>query len=166
MAGFGIHAVDCLNHDFDLILLISLKEVRMEYKYSDVTEKIIRAAMNVHNILGNGFQEVIYQRALAIEFDLMGIKYQREFSMQVYYKGIHIGERRVDFLVEGNISTELKAITKLDNTNLTQGINYLEAYNLEVGMLLNFGASSLEWKRLFNKKFNPDLNSQLKFKSD
>ncbi|MEP7317678.1 MAG: GxxExxY protein [Panacibacter sp.] len=130
----------------------------MEYKYSDITEKIIKAAMNVHNILGNGFQEVIYQRALAIEFDLMGIAYQREFSMQIYYKEKHIGERRVDFLIEQNISTELKAVIKLDNTNLAQAMNYLEAYNLEVGMLINFGSPSLEWKRLFNKKFKSDLN--------
>ena len=114
--------------------------------------------MNVHSILGNGFQEVIYQRALAIEFDLMNIPYQREFAMQIYYKEKNIGERRVDFLVEEKISVELKALIKLDNINLAQGMNYLEAYNLEVGMLINFGSPSLEWKRLFNKKFKSDSN--------
>lgn len=129
----------------------------MEYKYSDITEKIIKASMNVHGVLGNGFQEVIYQRALAIEFDVLDIPYQREFAMQIYYREKHIGERRVDFLVEGKISVELKAIIKLDNIHLAQGMNYLEAYNLEVGMLINFGSPSLEWKRLFNKKYNPLL---------
>ena len=125
----------------------------MEYKYSDITEKIIKACMNVHSLLGNGFQEVIYQRALAIEMELMGIGFQRECAMPIYYKERHIGERRVDFLIEENISLEIKALTKLENVHLAQGMNYLEAYNLEVGMLVNFGANSLEWKRLFNKKF-------------
>lgn len=111
--------------------------------------------MNVHSILGSGFQEVIYQRALAIEFELMGISFKREASVQVFYKERLIGERRVDFLVEEKITVELKALSQLDNSNLNQGINYLEAYNFEVGMLVNFGASSLEWKRLFNKKYKP-----------
>ena len=129
----------------------------MEYKYSDITERIIKAAMNVRSFLGNGFQEVIYQRALAIEFELLGIAFQREFCMKIFYRDRHIGERRVDFLVEEKISVELKAVTRLDNVNLAQGMNYLEAYNLEVGLLLNFGSNSLEWKRLFNKKFKPEL---------
>lgn len=98
----------------------------MEYKYSEITEKIIKAAMNVHSTLGNGFQEVIYQRALAIEFEIMGIPYQRECSMKIYYREKHIGERRVDFLVDGKISVELKAIIKLDNIHLAQGMNYLK----------------------------------------
>ena len=125
----------------------------MEYKYSEITEKIIKACMAVHSILGNGFQEVIYQRALAIEFELMGIQFRREHNMLIYYKEKQIGERRVDFLVEEKISVEIKAVSKLDNTNLNQGMNYLEAYNLEVGMLMNFGGNSLEWKRLYNKKY-------------
>jgi GxxExxY protein len=127
----------------------------MEYKFSDITEKIIKACMVVHSTLGNGFQEVIYQRALAIEFELLGINFQREFCMPIYYRDKHIGERRVDFLVEEKISVEIKALSKLENVHLAQGINYLEAYNLEVGMLINFGANSLEWKRLFNKKYKP-----------
>jgi GxxExxY protein len=126
----------------------------MEYKYSDITEKIIKASMSVHSILGNGFPEIVYQRALAIEFGLINIEYHKEFSMPVYYKEIHIAERRVDFLVENKISVEIKAVIKLDNACLAQGINYLEAYNLEVGILINFGAASLEWKRLFNKNIN------------
>ena len=125
----------------------------MEYKYSDITEKIIKACMIVHSTLGNGFQEVIYQRALSIEFAIMEIDFQREFCMPIYYREKQIGERRVDFLIEENISLEIKALTKLENVHLAQGMNYLEAYNLEVGMLVNFGANSLEWKRLFNKKF-------------
>src|SRR4051794_40981400 len=127
----------------------------MEYKYSEITEKIIKACMIVHSILGNGFQEVIYQRALAIEFELMGIQFRREHNMLIYYKEKQIGERRVDFFVEEKISVEIKAVLKLDNTNLNQAMNYLEAYNIEVGMLVNFGANSLEWKRLYNKKYNP-----------
>ena len=127
----------------------------MEYKYSDITEKILRAAMNVHSALGNGFQEVIYQRALEVESKLIDIEYAREVSMPVFYKEVQVGERRVDFFVEKVISVELKAQAQLTNTNLAQGKNYLEAYNLEVGLLINFGANSLEWKRLFNNKYRP-----------
>lgn len=127
----------------------------MEYKYSNITEKVLKACMNVHSILGNGFQEVIYQRALEIEMELMELTFLREFNMQIYYRERRIGERRVDFLIEDKISTELKAVTKLDNSHLAQAMNYLEAYNLEVGLLINFGSSSLEWKRLFNKKYKP-----------
>src|SRR5918993_871877 len=126
----------------------------MDYKYSDITEKILRAAMNVHNALGNGFQEVIYQRALEVEFKLLNIEYAREVSMPVFYKDVEIGERRVDFLISNKISVELKALIKLENVHLAQGRNYLEAYNLEIGLLINFGGNSLEWKRLYNNKFN------------
>ena len=126
----------------------------MDYKYSDITEKILRAAMNVHNALGNGFQEVIYQRALEVEFKLLNIEYAREVSMPVFYKDVEIGERRVDFLISNKISVELKALIKLENVHLAQGKNYLEAYNLEIGLLINFGGNSLEWKRLYNNKFN------------
>lgn len=111
--------------------------------------------MKVHSALGNGFQEVIYQRALAIEFDLQGVEYQREFNMPIYYKDNHIGTRRVDFLVKGCISVELKAVIELQDVHLAQAKNYLEAYNLEVGLLINFGARSLKFKRLGNNKFRP-----------
>ena len=123
------------------------------YKYSELTSKIIGCAMTVHKMLGNGFQEVIYQRALAIEMNLSGIEFSREFEMPIFYREEHIGTRRVDFLVEGVISVELNAITKLEDVHLAQAINYLEAYNLEIGLLINFGETSLNFKRLTNKKY-------------
>ena len=124
-----------------------------EYKYSALTGKIIGCGMEVHKRLGNGFQEVIYQRALEIEMRLAGISFSREFEMPIFYREERIGTRRVDFLVEGVISVELKAITKLENVHFAQAINYLEAYNLEIGLLINFGETSLNFKRLTNKKF-------------
>lgn len=127
--------------------------IEEKYKYSELTGLIIGCAMEVHRQLGNGFQEVIYQRALEIEMVLVGIQFEREFEMPIYYKQQHIGTRRVDFLVNGLISVELKAIKALDDTNLAQAINYLEAYNLEIGLLINFGEPSLVFKRLTNKKF-------------
>ncbi len=126
----------------------------MEYKYADITEKIIKAAMNVHSALGNGFQEVIYQRSLEIEFDLLSIKFGREVSIPVFYKSVQVGERRVDFLVEEKISVELKALVALENVHLAQAKNYLEAFNIEVGLLINFGSTSLQFKRLYNNKYN------------
>jgi GxxExxY protein len=125
-------------------------------KYEDLTGRIIKCAMNVHSILGNGFQEVVYQRALEIEFQIEGLSYQREMEMPIYYKGNKIGTRRVDFFVENLIMVELKAIIELENAHLTQALNYLEAYNMEVGLLINFGSSSLQFKRLHNKKFHRD----------
>ncbi|MDF9830446.1 GxxExxY protein [Parabacteroides sp. PF5-6] len=119
-----------------------------EYPHSSVTGLIIGCAMEVHRLLGNGFQEVIYQRALEVEMQLKGISFEREFEMPIVYKGINIGTRRVDFFVENNIMVEIKAIAKLENVHLAQAINYLEAYGLEVGLLINFGASSLEFKRV------------------
>ena len=123
-------------------------------KYEELTHKIIGCAMRVHSALGNGFQEVIYQRAMEIEMADNGITFSREYEMPVYYKNQQIGTRRVDFLVEENISVELKAIIKMEDVHLAQAINYLEAYDLEVGLLINFGAKSLDFKRLNNKKFN------------
>ncbi len=110
--------------------------------------------MRVHSALGNGFQEVIYQRALEIEMADEGLGFSREHEMPVYYKGQQIGTRRVDFLVEGIVSVELKAIIKLEEVHLAQAINYLEAYDLEIGLLINFGSRSLEFKRVQNRKFN------------
>jgi GxxExxY protein len=132
----------------------------MEYKYSDITEKILRASMNVHATLGNGFQELIYQRSLVVEFGLLNIDFGREVSMPVLYKGIHVGERRVDFLIDQKICVELKAVIQLENVHLAEAKNYLEAFNLEVGLLINFGANSLEWKRIFNNKFKPGGKNQ------
>jgi len=128
--------------------------IKEQYKYSELTSKIIGCSMTVHKALGNGFQEVIYQRALEIEFTDNGISFSREHEMPIYYKQQQIGTRRVDFLVEGVVSVELKAITKLEDVHLAQALNYLEAYDLEIGLLINFGAKSLEFKRLINKKFN------------
>jgi GxxExxY protein len=130
-----------------------------KYKYSAITASIIGCAMEVHKILSNGFQEVIYQRALSEEFKLNGVNASREFEMNVFYKGKAIGTRRVDFLIDNVVSVELKALTKLEDVHLAQAINYLEAYNLEIGMLLNFGTKSLEYRRLINPKFNPKADN-------
>jgi GxxExxY protein len=127
--------------------------IKEEYKYSELTAKIIGCAMTVHKTLGNGFQEVIYQRALEIEMNIEGLSFNREFEMPIFYREQQIGARRVDFLVEGCVSVELKAITKLEDVHFAQAINYLEAYNLEIGLLINFGETSLNFKRLTNKKF-------------
>ncbi len=123
------------------------------YKYSELTSGIIGCAMEVHSFLGNGFQEVIYQRALAHEMSLRKLGFRREHEMPVFYKNIQVGKRRADFLVENVVSVEIKAIIKLEDVHLAQAINYLEAYNLEVGLLINFGARSLQFNRLRNKKF-------------
>jgi GxxExxY protein len=129
----------------------------VNFKYGDITEKIIGAAFRVHNTLKNGFQEVIYQRALELEFKQMGLCFSREFEMPVYYLDEQIGTRRVDFLVEDKINVELKAIIKLEDVHLAQTMNYLEAYNLEIDLLLNLGAKKLEFHRFTNKKFNPTI---------
>ncbi|MFM7487581.1 MAG: GxxExxY protein, partial [Cytophagales bacterium] len=121
-------------------------------------------AMRVHSALGNRFQEVIYQRALEIEMADAGITFSREYEMPIFYKKQQIGTRRVDFLTEGIISVELKAITKLEDVHLAQAINYLEAYDLEIGLLINFGAKSLEHKRIINKKFNQQLQGNPEIK--
>jgi GxxExxY protein len=124
-------------------------------KYSELTGKIIGVGMEVHRILGNGFQEVIYQRAMEIEMATQFIPFSREFEMPVYYKQKQIGTRRVDFLVDEKVSVELKAIINLEDVHLAQAINYLEAYNLEIGLLINFGSKSLQFKRIINSKYNP-----------
>ena len=119
-------------------------------KYEDITGKIIGCAMKVHSTLGNGFQEVFYQRALAIEFRKQELGYQREMEMAIHYDGTEIGTRRVDFFVEDIIMVELKALIKLEDVHLAQAMNYCQAYNLPVGLLINFGAKSLEFKRVYN----------------
>jgi GxxExxY protein len=114
------------------------------------SHKIIGAAMKVHSVLGNGFQEVIYQRALAIEMEKHGLGFKRELEMAIYYDEIDIGTRRVDFFVEDQIMVELKALIKLEDVHLAQAMNYCQAYNLPIGLLINFGAKSLEFKRVYN----------------
>jgi len=130
--------------------------VNDKYKYSELTGKIIGCAMEVHKILGCGFQEVIYQRALEEEFVIQNVPAQREFEMKIFYKEKIVGTRRVDFFIRDTISVEIKALTKLEDVHLTQAINYLEAYNLEIGLLINFGSKSLEYKRIINPKFDPN----------
>lgn len=134
--------------------------IKEEYKYSELTSRIIGCAITVHKTLGNGFQEVIYQRALEIEMNLAGLIFNREFEMLIFYRNEQIGTRRVDFLVEGVVSVELKAITKLEDVHFAQAINYLEAYNLEIGLLINFGEPSLNFKRITNKKFKSSTSKK------
>jgi GxxExxY protein len=125
---------------------------------NNLTHQIIGCAMQVHRVLGNGFQEVIYQRALAIEMRYAGIAFEREKEMQIYYRDEDIGTRRVDFLVEGKVMVELKAIEKLEDVHKAQAINYCEAYNIADGLLINFGGKSLEFKRVYNKNLvNPKI---------
>ncbi len=121
-----------------------------EYKYSDITEKIIGASFEVHKFLGNGFQEIIYQRALAFEFAKAGLDFKREIEQDIYYKDVQepIGTRRADFIVEGKVLVEIKAAIQLEDVHLAQILNYLRAYKLEVGILINFGSKSLTFKRL------------------
>lgn len=139
--------------------------INEQYKYSDLTSKIIGCAMTVHSAIGNGFQEVIYQRALEIEMRDNGIEFSREYEMPVYYKNQQIGTRRVDFLVKNAIAVELKAIIQLEDVHLAQAINYIEAYDLEIGLLINFGSKSLQFKRLTNKSFKQKNQGNPKIKS-
>jgi len=119
-------------------------------KHDELTHTIIGCAMKVHRTLGNGFQEVIYQRALAIEMEKERLGFEREMEMTIFYEGIDIGTRRVDFFVEGNIMVELKALIKLEDVHLAQAMNYCQAYHLPIGLLINFGSKSLEFKRVYN----------------
>jgi len=129
---------------------------------NEITRKIIGCAMQVHNTLGSGFQEVIYQRALAIEMRYAGLSFEREMEMPIFYRDEQIGTRRVDFFVEDCVMVELKATSKIEDVHKAQAINYLEAYDIADGLLINFGSMSLEFKRLYNKKLvkksEQDLN--------
>jgi GxxExxY protein len=132
---------------------------------NQITHKIIGCAMKVHSTLGNGFQEVIYQRALAIEMSVEGLSFQREMEMPIFYREEQIGTRRVDFFVENSVMVELKAMEKIEDVHKAQAINYLEAYNIADGLLINFGGLSLEFKRLYNKKLikpGPDTIKKIK----
>ena len=128
------------------------KPLRNEDEINKLTHAIIGCAMTVHNTLGNGFQEVIYQRALSIELKLNGIEHQREMEMPIFYRDEQIGTRRVDFFVAGLAMVEIKAIEILENVHKAQAINYCEAYNIADGLIINFGATSLDFKRVYNKK--------------
>ncbi len=124
-------------------------------KYEDLTHRIIGCAMEVHKHLGNGFQEVVYQRALSIELNLNNISHEREKEMPLQYKEFNVGTRRVDFFVAEKIMVEIKALVNLEDVHLAQAMNYLEAYHMEIGLLLNFGAKSLQFKRVHNNKILP-----------
>jgi GxxExxY protein len=133
------------------VILIYQNKAKDEFTY-----KIIGCAMKVHNALGNGFQEVIYQRCLAIELGKAGLEFEREKEQTIYYENIDVGTRRADFVVENKVIVELKALTSLEDVHLAQAKNYLEAYKFPIGLLINFGSKSLEYKFIFNKKFNSE----------
>ncbi len=122
----------------------------------EITHKIIGCAMKIHNTLGNGFQEVIYQRCMVLEMEKQGLNFEREKEIPIFYEGVNIGTRRADFLVEDSIIIELKATIKLEDVHLAQALNYVEAYKKDTGLLINFGAKSLEFKRVFRKNLNQD----------
>lgn len=124
----------------------------MQDDINKLTHKIIGCAMEVHNQLGNGFQEKIYQRSLAIEFGLQGIDFVRELEMDLLYKGEYVGKRRVDFFVEGSVMLEIKAVVMVETVHKAQAINYCEAYHIADGLLINFGGERLQYHRVFNKK--------------
>lgn len=130
-----------------------IKENMMN-KYDDITYKINGCAMKVHNTLGNGFQEVIYQRCLAIELERAGLSFVRELEQDIFYDGIHVGTRRADFIIENDIVVELKALINLEDVHLAQAKNYVVAYDKPIGLLINFGANSLQFKKIFNPKYN------------
>ncbi len=121
-------------------------------KYQELTHRVIGCAMEVHKYLGNGFQEKIYQRCLSIELNMNNIAHEQEKEMLLQYKGFNVGMRRADFFVEEKIMVEIKAVIELDDAHLAQAMNYVEAYNLEIGLLINFGSPSLQFKRVHNNK--------------
>jgi GxxExxY protein len=142
--------------------MITQMEKQEEYKHSELTQTIIGCAMKVHSFLGNGFQEVIYQRALALELRNAGISFQREIEQQIFYRDYDepIGTRRADFVVEEKVLVELKATTQLDDVHKAQVLNYLKAYRIEVGLLINFGEKSLNFKRLILSAQSKNQNNQ------
>ncbi|NER52331.1 MAG: GxxExxY protein [Symploca sp. SIO1A3] len=121
----------------------------------EITYKVIGCGMKVHNTLGNGFQEVIYQRCLAIELDRAKLSFGREIKQNIFYEGIQVGTRRADFVVENQIIVELKAVINLENVHLAQAKNYVIAYNFPIGLLINFGSTSLQYKKIFNPRLSP-----------
>ncbi len=124
----------------------------MKKKIDDeLTYKIIGCAMKVHSTLGNGFQEVIYQRCLAIELGKAELTFVREQEMPIFFDNIEVGTRRADFIIEEKVMVEIKALVELDDVHLAQALNYLTAYKIDKGLLINFGSRSLEVKRLFRK---------------
>ncbi|MFD0767258.1 GxxExxY protein [Mucilaginibacter lutimaris] len=121
--------------------------------HEDLTRKIIGCAMKVHTALGAGFYEAIYQRSLEIEMNFQGLGFEREKDMPIFYRDVKVGSRRVDFFVGDLVMVELKAIAQIEDSHINQALNYLEAYNKQIGLLINFGGKSLTFKRLLNKKY-------------
>lgn len=127
----------------------------------EITYRINGCAMKVHNTLGNGFQEVIYQRCLAIELERVGLNFGREIEQVIYYDEIEVGTRRADFIVENKVIVELKALVNLEDVHLAQAKNYVVAYDFPLGLLINFGSTNLQFKKIFNSKRNP-VNPKIK----
>ncbi len=144
-----------LTNNLNTVNIENLKILVM--KLEEITYEIIGCCLKIHNTLGNGFQEVIYQRCLNIELKRTGLKFGREISHKIFYKGIHVGTRRADFTVEDKVIVELKAVINLENVHLAQAKNYVVAYNFPVGLLINFGSTSLQYKKIFNPKHQPEL---------
>ncbi len=126
--------------------------IKEEYKYSEITGKTIGCAMKVHQKMRNGYQELIYHRCLVMEFNKEKISFEEEVELPIFYEGVEVGKRRVDFLIDKKVVLEIKALSELTDTHLAQALNYLEGLNLEIGLLLNFGSKSLEIKRIINNK--------------
>ncbi len=122
-------------------------------KLDELTYTINGGAMKVHSTLGNGFQEVIYQRCLAIELERAGLSFLREQAHTIFYDGIEVGKRRADFVVEDVVIVELKALIHLEDVHLAQAKNYVVAYDKPIGLLINFGAKSLQFKKVYNPKY-------------
>lgn len=131
----------------------------MDLKYADITEKIIGCTMTVHRKMKAGYSELIYSRCLAIEFDKIHVAYKKEMELPIYYDEMIVGKRRVDFLVDDKIVVELNAISELTDKELNQSLNYLENHRKEIGLLIDFGAKSLQFRRLINSKGNLAINN-------
>jgi GxxExxY protein len=145
----------CLNQDLqDETMSRIYKQEKLNINLDELTYKINGCAMKVHNTLGNGFQEIIYQRCLAIELDKSGISFVREQEHTIYYEGIEVGTRRADFIIEDTVVVELKALINLEDVHLAQAKNYVVAYNKSIGLLINFGSTSLQFKKVYNPKYN------------
>ena len=121
----------------------------------ELTFAVIGCAMKVHSTLGNGFQEIIYQRCLAIELEKASIEFKREVDQTIFYEGIEVGTRRADFVIASKLIVEIKALINLEDVHLAQVKNYLDAYNFEKGLLINFGSKSLQYKLIFNQTLVP-----------
>jgi GxxExxY protein len=132
-----------------------------EMTLNELTYKINGCAMRVHNTLGNGFQEVIYQRCLAIELERAGVAFERELAHAIFYDGIEVGTRRADFVIEDCVIVELKALINLEDVHLAQAKNYVVAYDKPIGLLINFGSTSLQFKKVYNPKYNNNQTSTI-----